>query len=138
MNDKSANDGGQALPRRETPLMTQLNGSVAVVTGAGSGIGRALSLALASSGSSVVGADLDRARLAETDLMLAATGAAHLTQVTDVRDPAAVAALAHATIERFGSADIVCSNAGVMRPGAIWEQPPEVWDRVIGVNLQGS
>lgn len=118
--------------------MTQLESSVAVVTGAGSGIGRALCLAFAAAGSSVVAADVDADRLAETAGRLEAVGAAALTRVVDVRDPSAVESLADDAVEHFGSADIVCSNAGVMRSGAVWEQPYDVWDRVIGVNLMGA
>ncbi len=118
--------------------MIQFGSSVAVVTGAGSGIGRALCLAFAAAGAAVVAADVDADRLTETAGWLESVGAAALTQVVDVRDPGAVNSLADAAVERFGSADIVCSNAGVMRPGAVWEQPYEVWDRVVGVNLMGA
>jgi NAD(P)-dependent dehydrogenase (short-subunit alcohol dehydrogenase family) len=118
--------------------MMELSGRVAVVTGAGGGIGRALAVALADAGMSVVAADLDAEALRGTETLVAELDRPVLGIVTDVRDPEAVNALAIAAEEQFGSVDVVCSNAGVMRPGAVWEQPLEVWERVMDVNLMGA
>jgi NAD(P)-dependent dehydrogenase (short-subunit alcohol dehydrogenase family) len=49
-----------------------------------------------------------------------------------------VQTLADASVERFGPVRVVCSNAGVMRPGAVWEQPAEAWEKILGVNVLGS
>jgi len=118
--------------------MMELSGRVAVVTGAGSGIGRALAVALAGAGMSVVAADLDAEALQVTETLVSELGRPVFGVVTDVRLPEAVESLAVAAEEQFGSADVVCSNAGVMRPGAVWEQPLETWERVMDVNLMGA
>ncbi len=118
--------------------MMELSGRVAVVTGAGGGIGRALAVALAGAGMSIVAADLDADALHGTEELVTEAGRPVLGLVTDVRVPEAVHALAAAAEQQFGSTDVVCSNAGVMRPGAVWEQPLEVWELVMDVNLIGA
>ncbi len=118
--------------------MTDLSDGAAVVTGAGSGIGRALSLALTQQGMSVVGADLNDEGLQETRSIVEEAGGSFLARVTDVSDADSVRGLASVTVEHFGPVKVVCSNAGVMRPGAVWEQPPEMWAKVLGVNVLGS
>lgn len=105
--------------------------SSAVVTGAASGIGRALATRLAIGGSHVHLADVDRAALTTT--------AAEIGNATvhplDVADPDAMERFAAAT----GPVDLVCLNAGVVstETGPPWAAPPAEWDRVIGVNLLG-
>lgn len=104
--------------------------STAVVTGAASGIGRALAEALHAKGARLVLADVDGDALAATTARLGATGV-----VADVADPAAMTALA----ARDPQARLICLNAGVVgeTPGAPWEVPPGEWDRVFGVNVGG-
>ena len=102
--------------------MQQLSGKVAVVTGAGSGIGRALAQRLAEEGMQVVGADI-------------AAGTAD--EQVDVSDAASVAALADRVFERFGSVDVLCNNAGVFVGGYLWDRPAGDLDFVLGVNLRG-
>lgn len=114
-------------------------GQVAVVTGAASGIGLALARAFAERGLSVVLSDL---RTAEVEASAAAIaqeyGAQTLAVTTDVRDYAAVQALADATLDRFGRVDVVCNNAGVMGPmGTSWELDPAVFRWLIDVALMG-
>lgn len=110
----------------------------AVVTGAASGIGAALALLCASRGMNVVAADLDEASLAATADGARAQGADVLTVAVDVSDEAAVNALRDATFARFGTAHLLCNNAGVIaglaRP---WEIPASEWKWAIGVNLMG-
>lgn len=105
--------------------------SRAVVTGAASGIGRALAVRLAASGAHVHLADVDRERLAST---AAEIGDATVHRV-DVADADAMEQLAATT----GAVDLVCLNAGVVstETGAPWTAPPQEWERVIGVNLLG-
>ncbi len=112
--------------------MEQLEGRVAVVTGAGSGIGRALARRFLGGGMQVVAADVERPAIEAT---VAGTDA--LPVVCDVSDPDAVEALAATTYGRFGGAHLVCANAGVFQGGISWERSVEDWQWVLGVNLWG-
>jgi NAD(P)-dependent dehydrogenase (short-subunit alcohol dehydrogenase family) len=113
--------------------MEQLHGKVAVVTGAGSGIGRGLVHRFVAEGMRVVAADIEATALAETVDGLAGTS----SFVTDVADFAAVDALAEHAFETFGSADVLCNNAGVFAGGFMWERPPSDFEWTLGVNLWG-
>jgi NAD(P)-dependent dehydrogenase (short-subunit alcohol dehydrogenase family) len=118
--------------------MRELAGRVAVITGAGSGIGRALALRLAAERMKVVIADVDVDGLAGTASALRDAGAEILTLPTDVAREEAVEALAARTVETFGAVHLLCNNAGVFsRIAPVWEQSPADWQRVLGVNLYG-
>jgi NAD(P)-dependent dehydrogenase (short-subunit alcohol dehydrogenase family) len=110
---------------------------VAVVTGAGSGIGRALAIGLAAEGAKVVLADIEAGPLEETSELVRGAGADALAVVTDVSDASSVQALADTTIERFGQVNVLCNNAGVGGGGLIRDQQLVDWQWVIGVNLWG-
>ncbi len=112
-------------------------GTVAVVTGAGSGIGLALSHAFAAQGCSVVLADVQLDALESAAAAVAEHGGETLAVRTDVSDREQVGALADATIERFGSVHILCNNAGVAGGGDPWFGPIEGWEWTFGVNLWG-
>ncbi len=120
--------------------MQELDGKVAVVTGAGSGIGRALALALAGEGMRVALADIDQDALGQTTQLLVDAGSAAgdvRTQRTDVRLEAAVDALADGVYSDWGRVDVLCSNAGVVVGGPLWERPVADLEFVLGVNLWG-
>ena len=114
-----------------------LPGTVAVVTGAASGIGLAVTEALAAEGVSVVMADVVEVALHDHAERLRADGREVHALVTDVTDPEAVEALAEDAVQRFGGLHIAVNNAGVVTRGLAWELPLEEWRRTVDVNLWG-
>ena len=113
------------------------SGTVAVVTGAGSGIGLALANAFGAAGCSVVLADVQQDALDSAVAEVGAHGGDTLGVITDVSKAEQVDALAAATMERFGAVHVVCNNAGVVGAGDPWVGPIESWDWVMGVNFFG-
>lgn len=117
--------------------METMKNRVAVVTGAASGIGKALSLAFAAEGSSVVLADVEDEALAAAKAEVEALGVTALAVKTDVTDEESVADLCSATLEAFGEVHILCNNAGVGGGGLIKNQQLVDWKWVIDVSLWG-
>ncbi|WP_419841858.1 SDR family NAD(P)-dependent oxidoreductase [Candidatus Poriferisodalis sp.] len=117
--------------------MESMAGRVAVVTGAASGIGRALALGFAGQGANVVLADIEEAPLREAETEVAARGVEAIGAVTDVTDADSVGALAQATIDRFGAVHMVCNNAGVGGGGLVRNQQLVDWKWVVDVCLWG-
>jgi NAD(P)-dependent dehydrogenase (short-subunit alcohol dehydrogenase family) len=115
------------------------SGKVAVVTGAGTGIGKAAALALLREGYSVVLAGRRRQALEETAREGKASGSATLIVPTDVGDPAAVRALFARTVETFGRLDVLFNNAGLGAPPVLLEDLTyEQWKAVVDANLTGA
>jgi NAD(P)-dependent dehydrogenase (short-subunit alcohol dehydrogenase family) len=112
-------------------------GKVAVVTGAGSGIGFALASRLARAGLDIVLADVELPALELAEQKIAELGVRTLAVPTDVSEEAAVQALAAAAVERFGGVHVVCNNAGVESDADPWFGPISSWKWVMGVNLWG-
>jgi NAD(P)-dependent dehydrogenase (short-subunit alcohol dehydrogenase family) len=109
---------------------------IAVVTGAGSGIGRACALALAEAGFATVLAGRRKAQLEET---AGAAGGKTLVVPTDVVDASSVDALFATVKSRFGRLDVLFNNAGAFAPPVLFEDlTKEQWDHVVAVNLTGS
>jgi len=118
--------------------MDDLRGKVAVVTGAASGIGFALSERFAAEGMGVVMADVEQAALSEAAEMLRTKGADVLSVLTDVSKADQVEALAARAEEQFGAVHVVCNNAGVAGGGGpSWETALADWEWTLGVNLWG-
>jgi NAD(P)-dependent dehydrogenase (short-subunit alcohol dehydrogenase family) len=117
--------------------MEQLEGKVAVVTGAASGIGRALAEAFTAAKMRVVLADVEADALEQVAAELRNQGARVLAVPTDVTQADEVTALADAAEEQFGSVQLVCNNAGVAPIAPILETKLEDWRWVIEVNLLG-
>ena len=118
--------------------MKTLEGRVAVVTGASTGIGRAIAAECARRGMSVVIASQNAERLAQAEEAISSIGAPVLAVPTDVEDRSAVQRLADATLDRFGAVHVLVNNAGVYAPGYAWEISDAEWEWVIGVNLWGT
>src|SRR5215216_6205778 len=112
-------------------------GQVAVVTGAGSGIGLALADRLARTGLDIVLADVQDDSVAAAAEMVASHGVDTLTVHTDVSKESEVQALAEQTLSRFGAVHVVCNNAGVVARADPWFGPLGAWHWVMGVNFWG-
>jgi NAD(P)-dependent dehydrogenase (short-subunit alcohol dehydrogenase family) len=115
--------------------MRDLKGKVAVVTGAASGIGRAMADRFAAAGMKIVLADVEERPLSEARDAIAATGAETLAVPTDVSRFDQVEQLARRTFGAFGTAHVVCNNAGVAVNGPAWELTKADWEWILGVNL---
>jgi NAD(P)-dependent dehydrogenase (short-subunit alcohol dehydrogenase family) len=109
----------------------------AVITGAGSGLGREFALLGAKLGMRLVLADVQQDALKQTEASAMALGAEVLSQVCDVRHGDEVESLAHEAVQRFGSIHLVFNNAGVGAGGLIWESTQHDWEWVLGVNVWG-
>jgi meso-butanediol dehydrogenase/(S,S)-butanediol dehydrogenase/diacetyl reductase len=117
--------------------MGKLDGSIALVTGSGRGIGRAIALRYAREGATLAVVDVEEASAhAAADEMRALGGTAEAF-AADVGQPAQSAAMVEWAVERFGRLDILVNNAGVMRVRALLELTPEDWDFVNDVNARG-
>ncbi|MFD1611433.1 SDR family NAD(P)-dependent oxidoreductase [Sphingomonas tabacisoli] len=116
------------------------SGRTAVITGAASGIGRALALALADQGMKLVLADLDLATVEGLAEEIERQGGRTLASRTDVSDPEDVERLAELADKEFGGTDLLCNNAGIMtadRYRPVWEFTLAEWKAMIDVNLMG-
>jgi NAD(P)-dependent dehydrogenase (short-subunit alcohol dehydrogenase family) len=112
-------------------------GGVAVITGAGSGIGEALARAAAGIGMSVVLADIVEARIEQVAQEIRAAGGIALPVTTDVGDAQSVERLASVTHERLGDVRLLVNNAGIEVVGYSWDVAPAVWERAMRVNVLG-
>ena len=116
-----------------------VQGKVAFVTGAGSGLGRALAESMAENGANVTGFDLNPDGLQETRRLCEAVGAKVVTIVGDVSDKVAVEAAVERTVAELGQLDIAFANAGIgdPEPGLLHEYDDANWKKVVDVNLNG-
>ena len=115
-----------------------LTGRVCVVTGAGSGIGRAIALGFAQQGASVAAIDRDADGCAETVAQIAGSGGRAVAVACDVADAASVSAAAQRTLEAFGDCDVLVNCAGILGRGGLDELTLEQWSGMIAVNLTGT
>ena len=114
--------------------MRELRGKVTVVTGAASGIGRAMAERFAREGMKLVLADVQEKPLLEARDVILRAGANAVAVPTDVSKWEQVAALAERAVQAFGAAHVLCNNAGVAAGGLSWEMSGADWDWVFGVN----
>ena len=117
--------------------MNRLNGCIALVTGAGRGIGAAIALRYAREGATVVVADLNETNAEAVAEQVRALGVAADAFAVDVREPAQTAAMAKHVVERFGRLDVLVNNAGVIRVRSLLDTTPEEWDFIQSVNARG-
>jgi NAD(P)-dependent dehydrogenase (short-subunit alcohol dehydrogenase family) len=119
------------------PDLFRLDGRVAVVTGASSGLGVAFAKGLAEAGADVVLGARRADRLAETAMLVEAAGRRALAVATDVADPESCTALVEAAMAEFGRVDILVNNAGIGTAVPATRETPEQFRSVIDVNLNG-
>ena len=118
--------------------MGKLNERVAIVTGAGTGIGRGIAVAYAREGAAVVAVGRRLDKVKETADLIAKDGGRALSIATDVSKADEVAQLVEQSRAAFGRIDILVNNAGVHVPGGILRVNEEQWDFIMSVNLKGT
>jgi NAD(P)-dependent dehydrogenase (short-subunit alcohol dehydrogenase family) len=123
--------------RRRDTRMTTLNDRVAIVTGAGHGIGHATALALAAAGADVAAVDIDKAAAEKTAAAVAGLGRKSLALATDVGDLASIDQMVSGVVQAFGRIDALVNNAGVTRRAYIMDLTEADWDRIMRVNGKG-
>ena len=118
-------------------MSDRLADKVSLITGAGSGIGRASALLFAAEGSRVAVADIDVAAAQETVRLITAAGGVATDYRVDVTDPGDGERLAESVMGQFGAIDVLFNNAGIAGIGLLHETSVELWDRVMAVNVRG-
>ncbi|HVD13759.1 MAG TPA: glucose 1-dehydrogenase [Actinomycetota bacterium] len=116
----------------------RLAGKVAIVTGGGSGIGRAAALRFAAEGAAVLVADVAGATAEAVAKEATAAGGRALGTAVDVTDRDQVTAMVERAVAEFGGVDVLMTAAGIIAFGDVTETDPDVWERVLAVNLTGA
>jgi NAD(P)-dependent dehydrogenase (short-subunit alcohol dehydrogenase family) len=117
--------------------MKELNGKIAAVTGAASGLGRSLALAFAAVVMDLALADVDEVNLSSVQDEVLAKGVRAITLKVDVSNAQQIEIFRDQTLTRLGGVHVVCNNAGVSPLGAVWENSTADWQWILGVNLWG-
>jgi 2-hydroxycyclohexanecarboxyl-CoA dehydrogenase len=117
--------------------MERLHGKTAFITGGGSGIGRATACRLASDGARVAVADINIEAAQGTEQMIRAAGGEAVALPVDISDFTAVQSAVRQTQERYGGTDILVNNAGWDRIEPFIKNTPDLWDKLIAINLKG-
>jgi 3-oxoacyl-[acyl-carrier protein] reductase len=117
--------------------MADLQGRIALVTGAAQGIGRAIALELSRAGATLVLADINEAKLADVAAEIQAAGGQAAPFRLDVSSEESIKSTAKAILERFGKVEILINNAGITRDGLMMSMKRADWDLVLAINLTG-
>ncbi|TYP68958.1 SDR family NAD(P)-dependent oxidoreductase [Paenibacillus methanolicus] len=115
----------------------RLKDKVILITGSGSGIGRSTALLFAAEGAKVIVNDLSEEKGEETAADIRAAGGEAVYYKADVTDPASVQPMVDGIVSTFGHIDVLFNNAGISGVGALHEIEPEMWDKVVNVNVRG-
>ena len=118
--------------------LVSLRDRVAVITGAGSGIGRACAVRLAQAGAAIVAADVRGDAAEDTASRVRDVGGEAIVVTVDVRDDAQCRGLASEAIAALGQIDIVVNGAGIFPPAPMFEMTVDAWDRVLDINTRGT
>jgi NAD(P)-dependent dehydrogenase (short-subunit alcohol dehydrogenase family) len=119
------------------PFVEYYSNSIVIVTGAASGIGRALCYELARRGATIIAADIDRTGVQTTAQTIIESGGSATAAVLDVTDRTSVTDLIEKTAARFKRLDLVFNNAGIGIAGELCDMTPQHWRRIVDVNLMG-
>jgi len=118
--------------------MGRLENRIAIVTGAGQGIGRAIALGMAREGAALVIADLNEANAGAVKREIERVGGKASALYTDISNEESVRGMIDHTLNEYGRVDILVNNAGIFPTSSLEEMAEEEWDRVIGTNLIGT
>jgi NAD(P)-dependent dehydrogenase (short-subunit alcohol dehydrogenase family) len=127
---------GNAVREPTEEIVMELEGQVAIVTGAGRGIGRATALELARMGAAIVVAEVDATGAGRTAQEVRALGRRALVLPTDVTARSALASMVERTLAEFGRIDVLVNNAGIYRAAAALDVTEEHWDAVMNINAR--
>jgi 3-oxoacyl-[acyl-carrier protein] reductase len=119
-------------------ITTDLSGRVALITGAGRGLGRAIAETLASCGAKIACVDISAETLNATVADINAAGGTAEAFLCNVTDSKQVNDTVDAVVKKFGSLSILVNNAGITRDGLVMRMKDEDWDAVLGINLRGT
>jgi acetoin reductase-like protein len=115
----------------------QFEGKVAIITGAASGMGRAMALGFAAEGATVIVADLNEEGAQRVVAEIESSGGKGVAKRLDVSNPAESKALVDDVVAQFGRLDILVNNAGIGLIKEVWNTTPDEWDRIFAVNVKG-
>ena len=127
-----------SIPRIPEPIDDELAGRVAIVTGAGRGMGRAVAVRLAAAGASVVANDLAADAAQSTVDQLVSSGGRAIAIAGDVSKSAMVELMINRTTDEYGEINILVNAAGILRRTAVFDMDEDEWDLVLNVNLKGT